>query len=93
MTIREKIAHCVSAAVSFLLSAPDDSIAQMMSFLPGSITTHRYVGYALALITFSRFVARGMQTQAAKPADPAAPAVPASEADTKLEKVNPEKAK
>jgi cytochrome b561 len=90
MTIREKIAHGVSAAVSFLLSAPDDSIAQMMSFLPGSITTHRCVGFVLALITFSRVVARA---QKAKPADPAAPAVPASEADTKLEKVNPEKSK
>lgn len=84
-----RLAHWVSATVSFLLVAPNEEIAQMMTFLPGSITTHRWVGFGMALLTFTRFLAAG----AKRVADPAAPSVPASEAVTKLEKVDPEKSK
>lgn len=85
-----RAAHGLSAVVSFLLVAPNEEIAQMMSFLPGSVATHRYVGFGMALLTFTRFLVAGAK-RTAKPADSAAPAVPASEADTKLEKINPEK--
>jgi len=82
--------HWVSAAVSFLLIAPPEALARWMSFLPGDISTHRYAGYALALLTFSRAL---VKQEKAKAVDPAAPTVPASEAPTKVEKINPEKSR
>jgi hypothetical protein len=86
--------HVLSAAVSFLLIAPNEELAQMMTALPGSITTHRYFGFGLALLTFTRAFVRGAKALGAgKPADPAAPVVPASEALTKVEKIDAEKSK
>lgn len=87
-----KAAHLVFAAVAFLLFAPSDEIAKLTEFLPGSVTTHRYFGFALALLTFTRFFVRQAQAFGSKP-DAAAPQVPASEAVTKVERVNPEKSK
>ena len=86
--------HVLTAAASFLLVAPNEEIAQLMTFLPGSVTTHRYFGFGLALLTFTRvFVRSAKALGAVKSADPAAPTVPASEAPTKVEKVDGGKSK
>ena len=77
-----KAAHWLSAASSFLLIAPNEELAQLTAFLPGSLTAHRYFGWGLALLTFTRFL-----TKKTRAAESAAPAVPAPEEITKpLEK-------
>jgi len=78
--------HWFSALVGFLLVAPQAEIEQIVAHLPGSVATHKYVGYVLGILALSRFLALRV-----KAPDPAAPTVPASEAVTKLEKPTSEK--
>lgn len=76
-----KAAHWLSATASFLLIAPNEELAQLTAFLPGNLTAHRYFGWGLALLTFTRFLAKKT-----KASEAAAPAVPASEEITKRAK-------